>query len=129
MKHSETKWRTPSNDKISEAMSLHPFLQSNSGAHKGSCQSMVYRSVGKRVYGIMGNYISSWHWFWHSPISTPFFVYITFNAMRMLQWLYVFFWGCKKLSNTLSRKTKKKVTYKVRKKFDFANAMQFGVIF
>ena len=49
--------------------------------------------------------------------------------MRMLQWLYVFFEVVKNWVIHCQEKQKKKVTYKVRKKIDFANAMQFGVIF
>ena len=45
LKHSETKWRTSSNDKISEIISHFASIQSNSIATEGSCQSMVYRSV------------------------------------------------------------------------------------
>jgi len=45
LKHSEIKWWTRSNDKISEVISLFASLQSNSVALEGSCQSMVYRSV------------------------------------------------------------------------------------
>jgi len=39
LKHSETKWRTRSTEKISEV------IQSNSVALEGSYQYMVYRSV------------------------------------------------------------------------------------
>ena len=45
LKHSETKWRTRSNDKISEVISHFASVQSNSVALEGSCQSMVYRSM------------------------------------------------------------------------------------
>jgi len=45
LKHSETKWRTRSNDKISEVISHFASVQSNSVDSEGSCQSMVYRSV------------------------------------------------------------------------------------
>jgi len=41
LKHFETKWRTRSNDMISEVISLFATIQSNSIALEGSCQSMV----------------------------------------------------------------------------------------
>ena len=45
LKHSEIKWRTRTNDKISEVISNFTSVQSNSVDLEGSCQSMVYRSV------------------------------------------------------------------------------------
>jgi len=45
LKHSETKWRTRSIDKISEVISLFAWVQSNSVDIEDSCQSKLYRSV------------------------------------------------------------------------------------
>jgi len=45
LKHSETKWQTRSNDKISEVISRNTSIQSNSVALEGSCHFMVYMSV------------------------------------------------------------------------------------
>ena len=54
LKYSETKWRTHSNDKISEVISLFVSVRSISVALEGSCQSMGYRSVGEVI--IVENY-------------------------------------------------------------------------